>query len=378
MNSVIRYTTIVLLMLIIGGLLGWYFFIKTQSTELETLSTGRGLGSAEPEGATETGSTYKNNATAAQEATQRFGDTITEPGVTFPGDAQDSLGTRAVDVPLSGSWATTTNANMVGGKRFKAPRLWHVENTPVAGYGFILYGTSTIKLGHVERATGYLFISDAQAASVTRITNTLTPKVYEAFVAKDGAVIERYLDPDGRIMTFSATGTKPSANNAPQPLVGSLLSGTISALAVQPGTRNIFAIEETATAYVGYTAAWDGTRKKPLFNSAVGSWKPFFLSDGRIIVTQKPEDGVPGNAYIVHSDGTLESIARNIPGLTILPLAGSETLLYGSSGGGVVSMFLRTKATSTKTLSIKTAADKCVWASPSTAYCAAPISPPEQ
>ena len=106
------------------------------------------------------------------------------------------------------------------------------------------------------------------------------------------------------------------------------------------------------------------------------------LSDGRFIIAEKPQDGALGYAYEVSPDGSLKPLVRGAPGLTILPLSGSRTFIFGTSVNSVLTLYAQT-STTTLALPIRTPADKCIWAPYSAAtarkpatdvvlYCAVP------
>jgi len=374
-RNITRYALIALLLLITIVLLWWFFILRSNTKNVESTDAARGLGTSGPQ-APASGSTHEN-AIASGGSGGSFAPSpnLTNPGVTFTGSPGPGSN-RAVNLPGVGDWTNSTSSAAFGTK-FRTPRLWHIDAVPVAGFGFVRSATTTARVIFVERATGYLFSADAASGSLIRLSNTLVPKVYDARVAYDGAVILRTQDSQGQLITFSATSTKASLDATPQPLVGSNLDRGIQEIAAQPGTRNITFTEELEKGVSGYTSLWDGTKKKQVFSSAVGEWRLQYLSDGRIFIVQKAEDAVPGFAYIVETDGHFTPVVRSIPGLTIAPQPGSAAIIYGSSDGLVLSLFsrMRTDATSTP-LPVHTTADKCVWGKNSIAYCAAPTSLP--
>jgi hypothetical protein len=266
----------------------------------------------------------------------------------------------------------------------KTPRLWHITKTPIAGFAF---STSSPSVYYSERATGYIFTADAISGDVLRRTNTLLPKIYEAYLAHDGGALYRSVsDKTGAVETFSGViGSSTSANLGT--LLGVNLRNNILAMDANPDSKTIFFIINDSGNFVGITAPWiegKSGKETQVFSSSIASWKPFALSDGRLIVAEKPQDSASGYAYQVEKNGSLTPLVRAAPGLTILPLANSSVFLFGTSNNGVISLFSQT-ATTTLLLPIKTVADKCVWApftsatkkkpaSDLVAYCAVPSS----
>src|SRR6185503_10598307 len=194
-----RYVLLTLLLVILVMLLFWYFFLRAKTGDIAETSAGRGLGSATPE-AGSVGSTHENNTAAGGFDTGAG--SLGEPGVTFPGTRGGAKNPRGVDLPVTGDWTGSSTPPFIPGPAFKTPRLWHIEKGPVAGFGFIKSATTTATLYYVERATGYIFSADAKTGDFVRISNTLQPKVYDALVSNDGAVILRSLDSTGRPVTF--------------------------------------------------------------------------------------------------------------------------------------------------------------------------------
>ena len=364
---------------ILVGLSGWYFLLRGRTQNVNQADAGRGIGQNTPE-ASVNGSTFDNTSGGGGgggSADAGQGNALPpEPGVTYTG-SQPAGNTRGVNLPLGMDMnGSISSASGTPGSKFKTPRLWHLAKLPVAGFGFVTSATSTPKIYYVERSTGYLFYVDAGTGGITRISNTLLPKTYEALISLDGSAILRGLDAAGNVTTFAASSSRPSGNGTPQSLKGGLLDRDISAITAQQGSRSIFFIQDLSDKSVGYTALWDGTKKKQVFSSALGEWRVFYLADGELDVAQKPDDGIPGYAYRIETNGRLTPRARNIPGLTILPKTNSPALLYGSSDGLTVTMFARpSENVPPISLSIKTAADKCVWSSKALfAYCAVPGS----
>ena len=379
-GKITRYGLIALAVIIIAGLAGWFFMLRGQTRNVTQADAARGFDSATPQ-ASSNGSTFTNDSAAGDGTSPGTGGVLpSQPGVTYTGTAQAG-DTHGVNLPISSDW--TSNGPGTGSStlsRYKTPRLWHIQKLPIAGYGFVKSATTTPQIYFVERSTGYLFSANADTGALVRVSNTLLPKTYEAIIASDGASLLRSPDNAGGITTFSATSTKVSADGTPQTLKGTALDKNISSISAQPGQRNIFYIQDQGDKSVGYTAYWDGTRKKQVFGSILGDWRTFYLADGEFDIEQKPEDGVPGYAYRIENSGHLTPRVRNVPGLTFLPKSNSPVLLYGSSDGNIVSLFSRANdGARPVVLAIKTAADKCVWTgTASFAYCAVPALIPEK
>jgi hypothetical protein len=336
--------------LMLGGLAGWYFYLHSQGAAINTVNAGRNLGGATPSFGSPTGSTQANQAIAAQ-----------------------SFGTNAY-VP-----STTASSSAI----------WEVDAAPVAGMGFV----DTVvdeHLYYIERANGYVFSAHPSDRMITRLTDTLTPKIYDAQFANDGSFIERSIDSGGKVTTFlgalatssasdAATSSAITANNKAgqsslENVVGVFLDPNIQSIAMDHVSRALFYLVQDPQGGVdGISMQWDGSKKQQIFSSLVGSWSPSALDDGTIVLLESPADGLPGYAYSLKSGSALVPLARGVPGLTLLPKTASPLLLYGSSSGTGLS--LTGVASSTpRVISLATIADKCVWlpGNSEIAYCAVP------
>lgn len=333
--TILRYIVIALVVVIVAGLLGWYYFLRSAEVRTSATDTARGLGTQVPSFGSSIGSTYQNIAS-----------TITG--------------------------GETASAGATPG------RLWEVSAAPVAGADFTDSSTSTLLFA--ARSTGYIFSADAQSGDITRLTDTLSPKIYQAFFAPGGFVIERSLDGQGNTTTFAGTiatttSTSADSTSSPDTLTGTYMAPNIPEISVNAASHMIlYEAASPSAGATGITSNWGGTTQKRVFVSPLQDWHLWWLADNRIIVAQKAADDVPGFAYQVLKDGTFSPLLSGIPGLTVLPHASSTALIFGESSGGTLSLFAQVGSSTAVSLPIQTVADKCVWAPGKTliAYCAVP------
>ena len=332
--------------LVLGALAGWYFYLHGQSQAVAVESAGRDLGANTPSFGTPTGSTQADQAIAMQ----------------------------SFDSSASGETTSGSSSSPI----------WKIDPVPVAGMGFVTSGSSE-NIYYIERANGYVFSAQPASRSVARLTDTLMPKVYTAQFAHDGSFLEQSIDASGAVATFlgsiasssAATTSALTNSNTPSTLssvVGNYIDSDIRAIALNPTTRSIFyTVGKPGGGVAGMLMQWGTGKKKQMFSSALGSWIPLIAPDGSIILELAPADGVPGFAYALQPDGSLSALVRNIPGLTILPSRMTAPFFYGSSGGTGLAFF-GVATSSTRSFPIATAADKCVWVpgSAEMAYCAVP------
>ena len=400
LRTITTYALIGIIVICIGALAGWYFVLRSKTSTTSLADSARGYGDTTPS-AGANGSTYQNTNSTFSDS--RSGNGATGGAGQVGSNAQSAKGSDSAginDDQENGAGATATgNASTNGSTtatsltgtagipvpRPKTPRLWHVSKTPVAGSGFGM--TDSHILYYAERVGGYIFRTNTFTGEVLRLSNTLKPKSYEALFTRAGAVLLRSIDDKSdTIETFSGK-IASSTSSSPGTLVGEKLESNIRDVVGDPDSGSIFyTMSQSGTPTIGISSAWNGTKGKRIFTSPLGSWKPYMLSDGRFIIAQKPEDGVLGYAYDIQKDGSLTSLVRAIPGLTILPLANSPALLYGSSGSTGLQLYLQEIDGTAFTLPLKTTADKCVWvpypakvakgapAPALTAYCAVPAT----
>jgi hypothetical protein len=378
------FVLIGIMVMSIGALAGWYAVLRMKGQTISFSDAARGFGFGTPS-AGENGSTFDNmggggGGFAIGGGGGGFlggggGSLSGSAGGTDAGAAESGTGSGT---SISGGTGTSSTGTLV----FKTPRSWRATKTPVAGYEF---ATSGPLLYFAERATGYMFRADYASGEILRRTNTLKPKVYEAFVGQDGSALYRSVnETTNAIETFSGViGSSTSPNVGT--LMGLNLRNNLLAFDADPISKTVFFLSEDGGGYSGFTAPWTpgkSGKETKVFSSATSGWKLFALADGRLIIAQKPQDGAQGYAYEVRSGGRLEPIVRAAPGLTVLPQSGSNALVFGTSANGALTLYALT-STSTYQLPVKTVADKCVWSpyrpatrtSPATdlvVYCAVP------
>ncbi len=333
-----RYLLIGLIVLVILGLGGWYFFLRAQGNSLAVIDAGRGTGDTAPSFGDSTGSTYENivrSQTNTQEAAQN-----------------------------------TPTETML-------PRLTQVNKTPVAGAGFVGAGTSS-KLRFMERGSGYVFDVDPRTGILLRLTKTLIPRIYSAVIAPSGKVALQTLDSGGEILTSIGT-VVPSlfATSSVGTLSQKPLRKGVQSISFGPTGEKIFYLAATQSAdeTIGAVATIDGTKPQELFESAIRGWTTTWLSDDRIIIVQNPASGSEGYAYEIKKGGALSPILRAVTGLMIVPRPSSPEILFSSvAAGAPVLMAQLNKTSAPFTIPLATFADKCVWApgKQPVAYCAVP------
>jgi hypothetical protein len=334
--SVVRLVIIAIVVLALGGLAGWYYFLRGAEHQTGAQDAARGYGTTAPSFAGSTGSTNQNVISTLGE-------------------------------PVNETSSTSTT------------RLWEVSQVPVAGFGWVGSSTQPI-LYFVERSSGNVLEANTNGDMVMRLTDTLRPKIYQALVSRDGSIVERSIDDSGTIITFSGiAASSTDATSTPDSLQGNTLSQGITGIAADQSTDTLYFILPGPTGVSLVSTNWSGAKQKTLFSSSIEGWQLVAPGGGTVVLLQDPLDGVTGYAYSVQKTGSLSLLAE-APGLTVLPRS-SGALLFGSSSNGTLSLYAQSAATAAPALlSIRTVADKCAWAPGAalTAYCAVPQSVPSQ
>lgn len=273
---------------------------------------------------------------------------------------------------------TSTNT---GGVSSPILRLVKIYKDPTSGAG-----VSTSKTGDVirfiDKVTGHIFETPTTALSLTKISNTTIPKIYESVWTENAqGVIIRYLKDDNqtiesfyaKLKSTGTTGTEDGSN--PQTLEGTFLPQNISSLVTSPQKTQIFYTNSTVEGSLGTQANPDGTKRTELFKSPLREWNVTWPSTNIITLTTKPSANIQGILYFFNkTSSSLEKILTR-QGLTTLTSGDASRILISENIGGFISTSLfNVKTKQTEPFPIQTLAEKCVWSNTEKdiVYCAAP------
>lgn len=327
------YIGIGAIVLLLFGLAGWYVFISQKTQSVEDASSARGFSIGIPSFIGGRGSTAAN---AQSPETTGFG---TEQ-VSEEGD-------------------TTSR---------RAPRLWHVNVTPVAGMAFV---ASSSKLRYIERATGHLFEADPATGDVRRITNTLIPKVYEAVFGNN--VVLMRTDDEVPTTLIGTVGT--TSNDGAYDLRIRDLRVNAGSIAARADAEEVYFMSEMQDSQRILRTSWNSTSTRQLLSVPAGDFMVITTSASKLFLLDRPASGYPGTLFSVGA--SLTPVIRNVPGLTALPHPSKNAYLYASEDQNGVRTFAKIEGVNAKELPISTVADKCVWEENDvSAYCAVPKTRP--
>ena len=335
---------IILLVIILLGLLGWFFLAQKDSEE----PTGDG-----------------------QENVGFFGGLFSDDSVLDLDEERPPL-----TFENEGGFGFGFDDNLVLKRRqFGESVLQQLTTTPVAGFVATTTSDGAPSVRFVERITGNIYQVDPEKIESVRVTNTTIPGVYEAVWNKNATrVVLRYLDENDVIKTFNAhivSGTSIST------LDGRFLPDDIDFFTTDDNGENIF-----------YTIRGDRETllKKSSFNdSGVETVYRSFLHElfyeitnsGKIFFTTKASGLVTGLVYSLDGGGNAvpEKILGGILGLTVNTSPyGDRILLSQSTSGGFGLFLFELKTRDMRLFSVTTLPEKCVWShvNRNIVYCGVP------
>ncbi|MEN9649076.1 MAG: hypothetical protein RL094_43 [Candidatus Parcubacteria bacterium] len=356
-RKTIALIVIIVISLVIGSLLGFYFYLYNKSgstTDTAPRSTGFfGLFNK------------KQNEPQATSTIQ----TITQ---------------------------TTPNTTVIE----KIPRLRKITSEPVAGADYVIKdviatsteaASTTAKktpkvitkrevIRWMERGTGNIFETATSSLSNARISNTTISQIQEAyFTDKGDTVIYRKLVSNtdtietrfGKMQLITPTSTIQSLTTSGLPI-------NISYLSLSPDKTKIFAINNDGAR--GVISRTDGSSKTTVYDSVYKEWLTEWPTSNGIIMTTKPSGTTEGYSYLFNPETrSFVKILGNKLGLTTLASPDTNKILFSElvQGAYQLNTFDR-KTNKTVSLFLKTFPEKCVWSKleKDIVFCAVPENMP--
>ena len=299
------------------------------------------------------------------------------PGVTVAPAGSTSFPT-ADNAPTSGGAgsATSSAASAPTGAVKIAARLYEIDKGPVVAgaLAFDIVATSTgtttkdVAIEYLRRDSGNIFSYLLNAGTLTRLSNRTVPGIEKATWLPSGdTALVQYLSgtDNATINTYAlpASGTG-----------GSFLPQDIDDLSVGQGGAALY-VASGANGSIATLVKFPSRASSQAFTTPLTQVRAQFAGKNYLAYT-KPSATVGGFAFLV-SGGAFTPLAGPLPGLTALAAPSGATALIAYTSGGVLRMELVDTKTRTATiLPLATIADKCVWATDSSAvYCAIPQDP---
>ena len=266
-----------------------------------------------------------------------------------------------------------------------------VSKGPISGM-YATGKTGKTYIDYIERETGNVFETKLEDMLSNRLSNSLMPKISEAFFANKGkSVVVRYLKSRGdTISTFildiskavpeeegSASSTENSLPN------GKFLTQGISDIKISSDEKTAFYLTRSGNFNdrnsFGSVYDFEKNTTSEVFQSPFTEWLPVSVSADDVILQSKASQKVPGYLYSFNfKTGVLQKIIGGPSGLTALPSPDRSNILYSASTKGGIGLFVyNTKTGTSIKVSVSTLPEKCVWKNDGLSlYCAIPKSIP--
>ncbi len=360
-RSTLVISITIFLSIAIGGVLGFYFYLNSKSSQLDTFGreivTGGGFGSAS-----------------------------LNTSVTLPGN---SSSTKPTQTPVIQQKATSTPAEI--------PKLRHIYALPVSGMSLftkdvyatssaitetivVANGTSTATSTRVikpqqnrligkidviqfaDRATGHIYETSSTTLALTKVSNTTVTKTQEAlFSTRDSLILRDLVDDSDIIRTrfgllkyLSATSSIPTLRLSELPF--NMTQATLS-----PNKSKIFYTLRYSTA--GTISNVDGSNSVVVFDLPYKEWLLQWPTEKTVVITSKPSAFADGFAYKIDiNTKTIQKIIGGQKGLTTLVSPDGNKVVFSASDGNSPNLYIYDMGTrETSNLYFRTLPEKCVW-----------------
>lgn len=307
-----------LLILIIGGLLGWSIFIGKQQQALKQGTKDLGY--------------YPNTTT----------NTSSNGGGFFGGVFNNDKSTNEAEDGIPSE------------ESLEKPVLRQLYNLPTAGY--IKKRSNAIRF--VDVASGHIFEKDLPDGVTSRINQTTVPKVQKALFVNDGnALIRQYVDDEGSIISiFNDLNKKESES--------STLTTNILEIVPSPDKKEIAFIMQDQRGSDLLVSQPNGESKSILNSSPLRGWS-LDWEKNMILLTQKSTASLPSSAYLIDRDSEKRKLLlQQLKGLATNLSPDGKNVLYSYINTEGVPI-LNVKGThvggTEKSLTVAGLAEKCVW-----------------
>lgn len=242
-------------------------------------------------------------------------------------------------------------------------------------------GKSVVR--YVARENGYVYDIDPKTGVTTQLTNTIIPRIYEAYFAQGGnSVVLRYLKHDDLsqkdiIKTFVANLVLPISTASSSTALGSLtgsdeqLPDNILSVSISQDGLKLFYLLAVEDGVSGTIVNMNSRIATEVFRNSFREWIPQILNNGNIIFTSKASANIAGYSYLYDSNKkTLSRIVREKAGLTTLATADGSKVLYSENllGNTILGLYDSQGFTQdeglvshTAPLQLATLPEKCAW-----------------
>ncbi len=361
---------ILVLSLLVGGLLGFYFYTKNKNP-------GSTILGVKPGGNTNFGG-YDPNSNTPIIPGETGSSTPIVPEGTIKELEIPKL-RKISDVPTAGIDYVIIPVYEEVDKNVEPADLSVSKTTTPARRAPRLIGYKTT-IRYMERGTGHIYETATSTLEKTRLSNTTEPKIYEAyFVNKGDNLILRGLIGSSDIVSTRFASLITASTTEEEEVPNKILETKdlpiqMSQIAISPSKTQLFSIMESGTR--GILSKIDGGASVGIFDTPYREWIATWPEERNITLTTKASGFAPGFAYILNtSTRAITRILGNVYGLTTLTSPDLSKVLYSASERGTFTLnYLNRKDSSVTPLSFKTLPEKCIWSKKekSVVFCAVP------
>ncbi|MDD5356825.1 MAG: hypothetical protein PHS53_01605 [Candidatus Pacebacteria bacterium] len=347
MNKKTLILILLALILLVGGVSGYYLFIKKTQTITPPNNPGQFA----------------------------FGNQVNN---AVPGPGNTPLATAIIDTSVN----EAAEQNEISLQKLE-PASINNSDIIIAMTGGVVFdsGTSTV-VRYMERGTGHIFertfSSSTPLGNATEISNTTIPRVQETLWIPGGdSLLVRYAKTDSdEIDTFyGKLIIATSSESEPGSIDGNFLDANILEL-ITGGKNKIFGLENVAGQGIGFISNPDGKKQTTVFKSPLTEWIPTWPKESTVTLTTKASSQASGFLFFINTtNGSQKKILGGINGLTTLTNPDASYILYSESQGqGFTLNIFNVKTGDTNLAPIQTLPEKCLWSHKDTAsaWCLVP------
>jgi len=311
----------------------------------------------------------------------------------------------------------STQTNEATTSQAVVPTLRQISTAPVAGAGIFNSTSSVIQdmvkktiidqtIRFVDRSTGHIFDTNKDSLSVTKISNTTLPKIYESYLSSNPNVaIFRSLDDSSdtiitetaylskvasstvatststsTISTSTTPTTFPTYTGTPYITKISNLPSGLNEIALAPSSQRLLYLFNIDDKGIFILSNIDGAKPVKLYSSPLERWLLDWPNEKQAVITTKPSGIANGISFLINTvTGALTKIASG-NGLTTLVSPDLSTSLVGTTVDGTTLKLdaINLSNKNSINLSLRTLPEKCVWShtEKSVVYCAVPRTVP--
>lgn len=369
-RSTIIVIVILFVSVLIGGLLGFYFYINSKTAKNNTIGTR-----------VETGGSFGTNLNTS---------------ITLPGNASTTQPEQTPVVrPEPEAIIPVLRkvfAGPVSGAAFFTKEIF-ATTTPLTETIVVAKGTTTAKVTNtlkpgtrkllgkvenllfVERLNGHIYETATSTLIVTKTSNTTVPKVYEAlFIGRESLLLRGLYQSSDVITTIFGSQQLLTPTSTEKTLITKNLPNNLKQAVLSPNKNKIFFIQNNAP--IGVVSNPDGSNAVGVFSSPFTEWIAGWPNEQKITLTTKASVVTDGFMYSVNpTSKEVRKILGGKKGLTTLMSPDGLKVMYSESVSGSSYLYVFDVATqSSRPLFFRTFAEKCVWSNKDkdTAFCAVP------